>query len=131
MEDHQANATQKDKDSNIRDFIYQFRSNGSIKRLKVPLNLPYIRDAREQALRLIKLRHMPYHLEDDLYMKLQQFAKESSDDFLNQQAEGSLPNDSVFDKVSGADSMICDITTLIWWSAASKISQSQHSLKNG
>lgn len=104
MEGHRADTMQKDKDSNIRDFIYQFHSNGSIKRLKVPLNLPYIRDAREQALRLIKLRHMPYHLEDDLYMKLQQFAKESSDNFLNQRAEESLPNDSVFDKVNDADS---------------------------
>ena len=100
MEKNQVTAIQKGKDPHIRDFVFQFHSNGSIKRLKIPLNLPYTRDVREQALRLIKLHRMPYHLEDELYLKLQQFARESSDDFLNHQAEESLPNDSVFEKVS-------------------------------
>ena len=91
--------TTKAKDPYTRDFVYQFASNGSIKRLTVPLNLPYTRNAREQALRLIKLHRMPFHHEDDLCGKLQQFAKEASDECLDCCAEESLPNDSVFDKV--------------------------------
>ena len=91
--------TTKAKDPHTRDFVYQFPSNGSIKRLTVPLNLPYTRDAREQALRLIKLHRMPFHLEDELSENLQQFAKEASNEYLDGRAEESLPNDSVFDKV--------------------------------
>ncbi len=89
----------KAKDPYTRDFVYQFPSNGSIKRLTVPLNLPYTRNAREQALRLIKLHRMPFHLEDELSEKLQRFAKEVSDQCLDCRAEESLPNDSVFNKV--------------------------------
>lgn len=81
------------------EFVYQFHSNGSIKHLKLPLKLPYVRDAREQALRLIKLHRMPPHLEDDLHVKLEQFAKQASSDFLDRRAEESLPSDSVFDEV--------------------------------
>lgn len=115
------------KDPHIRDFVYQFHSNGCIKRLKIPLNLPYIRDAREQALRLIKLHRMPSHLEDELHLKLQQFSKESSEDYLDHQAEESLPSDSVFDKVSGKVGVVCatnsvakcrsvafDLWTFVW-----------------
>ena len=88
-----------DAQSNVRDFVYRFHSNGSANRLRVPLQLPYTRDVREQALRLIKLHRMPAHLEDELFTTLQQFAKEASDEFLDHQAEECLPSDSVFDKV--------------------------------
>lgn len=99
MKMDESTITTKAKDPHARNFVYQFPSNGSIKRLTVPLNLPYTRDAREQALRLIKLHRMPFHLEDELCGKLQQFAKEASDECLDLHAEESLPSDSVFDKV--------------------------------
>ena len=95
------NTTTKAKDPHTRHFVYQFPSNGSIKRLTVPLDVPYTRDAREQALRLIKLHRMPFHLEDELSENLQQFATEASNECLDGRAEESLPNDSVFDKVCG------------------------------
>ena len=91
--------TKKALDPHMQEFIYQFHSNGSVKRLKLPLSLPYVRDVREQALRLIKLHRMPSHLEDELHTKLRLFANEASNDFLDRQAEESLPHDSVFDKV--------------------------------
>ena len=94
-------ATEKVSDvrSSVRDFIYRFQSNGSVHRLRVPLQLPYARDVREQTLRLIKLHRMPSHLEEELFMKLKQFAKDASGEFLDHQAEECLPSDSVFDKV--------------------------------
>ena len=100
-------STVKAKDPCTREFVYQFPSNGSIKRLTLPLNLPYTRDAREQALRLIKLHRMPFHLEDELCGKLQQFAKEASDEYLDCSAEESLPNDSVFNKVYHVCVCVC------------------------
>ena len=99
----------KAKDPHTRHFVYQFPSNGSIKRLTVPLNLPYTRDAREQALRLIKLHRMPFHLEDELSENLQQFATEASNERLDGLAEESLPNDSVFDKVCGGVGGVVDM----------------------
>lgn len=86
-------------DPHSQEFVYSFPSNGSTKRLRVPLKLPYARDTREQAMRLIKLHRMPFHLEDELCLKLQLFAKEASNECLDRLAEENLPSDSVLDAV--------------------------------
>ena len=82
------------------DFVYDFRSNGSIRRLKLPLKLPYVGNARELALRVIMAHKLPQHLEDDLHDQLLNFARGASQEMMDKKAEERMVGGSVFEKVS-------------------------------
>ena len=67
-----------------RDFLYKFRSKGATYQLKVPLELPYIGNPRELAVRLVNTHKLPCYLEDDLCGQLKQFALEETVKLLDQ-----------------------------------------------
>ena len=83
----------------IGDFVYQFPSRGKVYRLTVPLKLPYQDNSRELAVRLIRIHKIPFHLEDDLFEKLEAFSEAATLQMLDQQAENNLYGGSVFETV--------------------------------
>ena len=81
------------------DFLYKFRSKGATYQLKVPLELPYIGNPRELAVRLVNTHKLPCYLEDDLCGQLKQFALEETVKLLDQVAEENLYGGSVLEEV--------------------------------
>lgn len=78
------------KENHYCDFVYKFRSRGNAQKLKVPLELPYVGNSRELAVRLVNAHKLPCYLEDDLYSQLQQFEKDETLKLLDAQADEKL-----------------------------------------
>lgn len=75
-----------------RDFAFEYRSNGNVCRLSVPVEIPYEKDKRELVQRLMKLHAIPPYEEDSLFDKLSHFIAEESLQEWGRQADEWLSN---------------------------------------
>ena len=84
-----------------RKFLYQFSSNGTSYRLRVPVRGPLdpVR-ARELASRLVRAHNLPCYLEDELHSQLQIFARDSALRQWDEEGDRALTGGSVLEEVS-------------------------------
>ena len=61
-----------------RPFVFRYPSNSKVYELKVPVKIPYSRDVRELAVRLIRGHDLPCYLEDQLVDRLRCHVQETT-----------------------------------------------------
>ena len=68
----------QDTDEEQPSFVFRYPSNGRVYELKVPIKIPYSRDVRELAVRLIRGHDLPCYLEDQLIDQLRCHVQETT-----------------------------------------------------
>lgn len=69
---------EKQEEDTEEPFIFRYPSNGTVYELRVPVKLPYTRDMRELAVRLIQGHNLPCYLEDQLTNQLRSHVQETT-----------------------------------------------------
>ena len=73
-----AGVEKQDNNEEQPPFVFRYPSNGMVYELKVPVKLPYTRDVRELAVRLIQGHDLPCYLEDQLIDQLRCHVQETA-----------------------------------------------------
>ena len=100
-----AGVEKQDKDEDQSPFVFRYPSNGMVYELKVPVKIPYTRDVRELAVRLIRGHDLPCYLEDQLIDQLRCHVQETtqlaSDSNATETMQRVLDEDKVTDTTDG------------------------------